>query len=146
MMSWGKGIAVFIVFFCFVVIAMVYVAMQQTNEMQDKNYYAKELLYQNVIDGKNNLAASPNQLVFRENADSFIVQFPSTLVTDISENSIYLLCPSDESKDYVAAFKLNDKQEHVILKKQLAKVYYTIKISWKNAGKPYYFERSQFIN
>ena len=51
-----------------------------------------------------------------------------------------------ESKDYVAAFKLNDKQEHVILKKQLAKVYYTIKISWKNAGKPYYFERSQFIN
>ena len=54
-MSWGYKILIVYILFIGMILGMVYVASRQTNEMQDDNYYAKELVYQSVIDGKNNL-------------------------------------------------------------------------------------------
>ena len=54
-MSWGYKILIVYILFIGMILGMVYVASRQTNEMQDDNYYAKELVYQSVIDGKNGI-------------------------------------------------------------------------------------------
>jgi hypothetical protein len=62
-MSWGYKILIVYILFIGMILGMVYVASRQTNEMQDDNYYAKELVYQSVIDGKNNLNALTEKLL-----------------------------------------------------------------------------------
>jgi uncharacterized membrane protein len=69
-MSWGYKILIVYILFIGMILGMVYVASRQTNEMQDDNYYAKELVYQSVIDGKNNLNALTEKLVVENTSDA----------------------------------------------------------------------------
>ena len=45
-MNWGHKILIVYATFIIAMLGMVYVASKQTNEMQDENYYVKELKYQ----------------------------------------------------------------------------------------------------
>ena len=62
-MSWGYKILITYIVFIGMILTMVFIASKQTNEMQDKNYYAKELVYQSVIEGKKNLQQLPENVV-----------------------------------------------------------------------------------
>jgi hypothetical protein len=74
-MSWGYKILIVYILFIGMILGMVYVASRQTNEMQDDNYYAKELVYQSVIDGKNNLNALTEKLVVENTSDAVQIKF-----------------------------------------------------------------------
>ena len=54
-MSWGKGLSIVIIGFIVIMLGMVYISFQQTNEMIEDNYYDRELKYQEVINAKNRL-------------------------------------------------------------------------------------------
>lgn len=145
-MSWGYKITIVYAVFITMILGMVYVASRQTNEMQDKNYYARELVYQEIIDGKNNLNASSEKVSISEDAGTVVIHFPVQLCNQLSDGSIYFLCPSDEKKDWKEAIRLNDKAEHRIAKAHLPNSFYTVKISWKNHGTPYYLEQNYKVN
>ena len=82
-MSWGYKILIVYILFIGMILGMVYVASRQTNEMQDDNYYAKELVYQSVIDGKNNLNALPEKLVVENTSDAVQIKLPASTATNV---------------------------------------------------------------
>lgn len=140
-MNWGYKILVAYVIFIAMMLGMVYVASKQTNEMQDKNYYAKELAYQSVIDGKNNLNALTDKLTITNTNEAIVIRIPEVAATDISNGTIYFLRPSGEKGDVHEILKPDSRGEQSISKSKFEKGIYTVQISWKSNGKMYYNEQ-----
>ncbi len=141
-MSWSYKIILIYAVFITGILGMVYVASQQTNEMQEDNYYAKELLYQNVIDGKNNLNALGKPLTIKNISNHVSILIPIGATDNIQDGIIYFLKPSDQSKDLKIPMAIDDNGVQLIPNAKLATGLYTIKISWKSNGKAYFSEQN----
>ncbi len=144
-MSWGYKILIVYIVFITMMLGMVYVASRQTNEMQDKNYYAKELVYQSVIDGKNNLNALSEKLSISNTSEMVTIKLPGAAIANITEGSIYFLRPSDEKSDVRTKLIVDASGIQTIPAAKFKKGLYTVQISWKSNGKIYYNEQKYTI-
>lgn len=144
-MSWGYKIIIAYAIFIGGMLSMVYVASQQTNEMQDENYYAQELKYQEVIDGKNNLNVFPNKVSISQSEGNLMLKVPAETIANIENGTIYFLRPSDQTKDLHLTLKVNEKGEQLIALNALTNGLYTVKISWKSNGKVYFYEQNYSV-
>ena len=144
-MSWGYKILIVYIVFITMMLGMVYVASRQTNEMQDKNYYAKELVYQSVIDGKNNLNALSEKLSISNTSEMVTIKLPGAAIANITEGSVYFLRPSDEKSDVRTKLIVDANGIQTIPSAKFKKGLYTVQISWKSNGKIYYNEQKYTI-
>jgi hypothetical protein len=144
-MSWGYKILIVYIVFITMMLGMVYVASRQTNEMQDKNYYAKELVYQSVIDGKNNLNALSEKLSISNTSEMVTIKLPGAAIANITEGSVYFLRPSDEKSDVRTKLIVDASGIQTIPAAKFKKGLYTVQISWKSNGKIYYNEQKYTI-
>lgn len=144
-MSWGYKILIVYIVFITMMLGMVYVASRQTNEMQDKNYYAKELVYQSVIDGKNNLNALSEKLSISNTSEMVTIKLPGDAIANITEGSVYFLRPSDEKSDVRTKLIVDANGIQTIPSAKFKKGLYTVQISWKSNGKIYYNEQKYTI-
>ncbi len=144
-MSWGYKILIVYIVFITMMLGMVYVASRQTNEMQDKNYYAKELVYQSVIDGKNNLNALSEKLSISNTSEMVTIKLPGDAIANITEGSVYFLCPSDEKSDVRTKLIVDANGIQTIPAAKFKKGLYTVQISWKSNGKIYYNEQKYTV-
>jgi nitrogen fixation protein FixH len=141
-MSWSYKIILLYVVFITGMLIMVYVASRQTNEMQEDNYYAKELKYQEVIDGKNNLNAIAEKLSITNSNNELILKIPAVTISNIKNGTVFFLRPSDQSKDIHLPLEVNEKGEQHIPLNNFVSGLYTVKISWKNNGTVYFSEQN----
>jgi hypothetical protein len=141
-MNWGYKIMFVYIAFVLVMLGMVYVASQQTNDMQDENYYVKELNYQDVISGKNNLNAIPDKVSILDSADVIRLKIPASVVAVPASGTIRFLKPSDKKKDYSIALNTTADGVQFIYKTALATGLYTVQLNWKHMDQLYYHEQS----
>ena len=141
-MNWGYRIMLVYIAVVVAMLGRVYISSRQTNEMQDKNYYVKELAYQQVIDGKNNLNQLQGQLSVSDSAGMVKIRIPVAAAQNITEGKIYFLRPSDEKKDLRLALQPDANGLQLISGTLLTKGLYTVQLSWKSNNKPYYSEQS----
>lgn len=99
------------------------------------------MVYQTVIDGRNNLKNEGNYIL-RDSSNDILLQIPISTIRNISDGSIYFLCPSDKKNDAVMPFTPDVNGLQRISKSKLKNTLYTVRISWKSDGKPYYIEQS----
>lgn len=144
-MSWGYKIMAVVIIFIIAMCSMVYVAMQQKNEMFDDKYYVKELKHQDLINAEKNLNALSENLRIIDSNNLIIVSIPSTARQAISEGTIAFLRPSDESKDTTLPLILDRNGMQLIGKNAFIKGMYKVRVNWKSNEKPYYTERSIFV-
>lgn len=140
-MSWGYKILIVYVGFITMIMGMVYIASKQTNEMQAVNYYAEELEYQTVIDGKNNLNKLSGKLSITNAENEIRLSIPDSAHKNITEGEVYFLKPSDESKDIKVPLVVDSSGIQVFPKSNFVKGLYTVKVSWKNDGIVYFAEQ-----
>lgn len=145
-MNWGYKILVVVIVFIVGMGTMVTIAMQQKNEMEDDQYYVKELKHQNLIDAEKNLNRLSEQLSLADTNNMLKLTLPHAAATNISNGTIDFLRPSDQKKDLSIAMSVNNNGEQFISKKQFVKGLYHVKMSWESQGTPFYTERSIFIN
>jgi hypothetical protein len=145
-MNWGYKILVVIIIFIAGMGTMVTIAMKQKNEMEDDQYYVKELKHQNLIDAEKNLNKLGEKLSILDTNNLLRLTIPHSTITNISNGKIDFLRPSDQTKDLTIAMSMDDQGEQFISKKNLVRGLYNIKVSWQSQGVAYYTERSIFIN
>ncbi len=145
-MNWGYKILVVVIIFIVGMGTMVTIAMKQKNEMEDDQYYVKELKHQSLIDAEKNLNKADEKLSILDTNNLLRLTIPRSTITDINNGKIDFLRPSDQTKDLTIAMSMNSKGEQFISKKNLVKGLYNVKVSWQSQGVPYYTERSIFIN
>lgn len=137
-MHWGKGILIAICIFVGGIITMVVVSFKYTNELMEDNYYEKELLYQNIIDGENNLLRLGEGVEFNNGAETFTIKLPLGAIGNISGGNIEFLRPSGKQFDRTVKLAVDAEGTQVFNKSDFEPGYYKARISWKNEETPYY--------
>ncbi|AHF17527.1 hypothetical protein NIASO_09275 [Niabella soli DSM 19437] len=125
---------------------MVYIAILQTNEMIDTNYYEKELAYQSIIDAKQRLHAIGSSVTIVETADSLRVLFPPALSGDINKGTISFLKLSDSKSDRNISLDHTKVAVHALPVKGMQKGWYKVRVQWVNKGLTYYQEESFLVH
>ena len=141
-MNWGYKITLVIAIFIIAMLSMVFVAFKQSNEMIDDNYYEKELKYQSLIDGSNNLNAVYKDSLLTQDENNLIFTIPATLCTSFKKGKIEFIKNDDMSKDKTIALSPDATGKYILDKKQLSKGSYKARIQWINNETSYYKEQT----
>jgi hypothetical protein len=139
-MNWGYRIL--IVYLVFVA-GILFLVIRTSNEKTDlvtKDYYAKELRYQQQIDETGRTAALSAPVMYEVKGHELFIRFPKDFAGKKLSGDVLLYCPSDENKDIRQDFSVQDTTVIVSLPVS-GKGLYELHISWESEGTKYYFEK-----
>lgn len=144
-MSWGYKILFLYLSFVIAMVAMVVVACRQNIEMQESDYYQKELAYQHTIDAKNNLnrlSAVPGWISAPGRVG---LQLPPHSYENIDSGEIRFLRPSDQLLD--RRFPLVPDSSGIIYfpRSEFRSGLYQYQLYWKNNDIPYFYENTAML-
>lgn len=141
-MNWGYRILIVLLAFLGGVFFMVSVAMKQSNEMMDEQYYKKELVHQQVIDASKNLSRLNEQVHISDSAGFLNIQLPATALPD--SGVVSFVRPSDQRMDR-AMVLTPGRAGFSCSKTELHSGLYLVRVGWKSGEAPYYFEQKYFV-
>jgi hypothetical protein len=137
-LDWGYKLTISLIVFAGIMATMVTIAMRQNIDLVDKEYYKKELAYQEQIDKISN-AVDKNalQITFDEDAPYIKLQFREV----VNDGKIHLFRPSDASEDKIFAIGTDGNGLQKIPFDQLSSGLWRIKIDWSKDGEAFYHEQ-----
>lgn len=139
-MNWGYKILIVIVLFLAGMGFMLSVAMKQKNEMVDDNYYVKELHHQEQIDASKNLNSLSDKLLVNITTNHIQIQIPAAARNADVQGSVVFLRSSDQRLDKNYPLILDDNGMQKFESSSFVRGQYTLRVSWKNGDKSYYYE------
>ncbi len=145
-MNWGYKIIIVFIVFAAGILTLVTKSMRTKIDMVTKDYYAEELKYQQVIDGKKNAGALSAPVLIAQQAEGIAVTFPQELHGTNITGKIKFYRPSDAGMDVEMPLHLSSEGMLVINRQLFHKGNYLVKVQWENGGKPFYQEESLHIN
>jgi hypothetical protein len=119
---------------------MVYKTTQKKSEMVTENYYQKELVYEDVIQGKRNvdsLTIKPSVTLVNNNVK---IEFPKVFMSKAVIGEIYFYRADNVKKDRTFPINLDTTNIQQVETNQFFKGAYTTQISWKYDNKNYFYE------
>ncbi len=145
-MNWGNKLLLTFLAFGAMISYLVYRAVTTNFELVDKEYYKKELRYQQVIDASNRTIAlsSPTQLQQTDQTISLVL--PTEMKNKTIEGEVFFYCAYDSRKDRRIALNTGSEAIQVINKSMVEPGSYTVKISWTSGESNYYSEKSITIH
>lgn len=145
-MNWGyKLLATFIVFGTGMSF-LVYRSMKTNYELVDKDYYNRELAYQQVIDNSNRARQLKEDIQVTRGENAVEIKFPGVSAGQTVKGAIHFYCAFDESNDRHFTISPDSAGVQVISRETLKPVTYTVKISWTVDGEGYYTEKYLTLN
>lgn len=139
---WGKGVVIFTSAFVLLILSMVIYVSFQNFDLVEKDYYSKEVAYQNQIEriqNANELIQKPT-FVFNGAEKMIVVKFPDSLSSLITGGRVHLFRPSDKRYDEITELKLDQSGLQMIPFNRVIKGLWKIKIDWRTDEKEYYLE------
>ena len=137
--NWGHGVALalglFIAFILFMVFGFTH--GQQNSELVSDDYYGDELLYQEVIDAKNNASQLSEIPKYQELATGMKLTFPNAIAPESKQVKFELFRTDDANLDVKKEVTLDANNELLIPIQVITKGSYTLKVKWTNNKKPY---------
>ena len=100
-MSWGTGIVILIGGFLLLTIVLVGFAFTQRVDLVDKNYYEKELGFQDHINRQKNSLGLHTPVAYTAKGAELRIQFPIAETGKISEGQVTFYKPSDSRSDMI---------------------------------------------
>lgn len=144
-MNWGYKILIVIIVFVVGMLSMVYISMQQTNDMLDENYYVREKQFQSLIDAQKALQKIQTQPLVVQNDNQVTVQLPDSSFDNISEASVDFLKPDNQKLDISYKLQPDVAGQYNIDKTSLTKGMYKVRVKWTNAGQLYYSDDNFYV-
>ncbi|MCF3108523.1 FixH family protein [Niabella sp. CC-SYL272] len=141
-MNWGIRVVIVLVLFLAGMTFMVGLAMRQTNETVDANYYDKELKYQQVIDGKQQLAALGQRVSVTDSAGSIWVRLPEPASGHLDSGYIDFLRLSSSAADRRISIRPGSGAVYSLPRTSFVKGWYHVSVTWTNNQVGYYFEEN----
>lgn len=140
-MNWGNKILIGFSTFVVGISCMVYVAMKQTNEMIDDNYYEKELKYQSKIDASKALTALDEKITIVDSADFIKIKFPRLAINSSPTGTIECIRTSEKKRDVNTVLKVDNDGIQLLPKANFIHGQYELRIDWVNAGVTYFHQQ-----
>ncbi len=133
--NWGTGIFLFLMLFLIACGVFIYFASQQDVNLVHKNYYEKGVDYSEQMKVESRSAQFRNLISVDEAAETFSIQFDSTLAARIDSGEVLFYYPAESSKDLLIPLVA----EHTtrVLKSGLLHGRYEVIITWFMEGEEY---------
>lgn len=143
-LNWGHSI--FFIYSAFVVaiLFMVYQSTQQTYDLVEKDYYAAELKYQEVIDAADRAKKLGGSLQIDQTNDSLFVRLPDAFKGVNVKGKVQLYFAADKQQDVLYHFET--MEGFAVLKKgEKKKGSYMLKLDLIKSGVAYYYEQKIYL-
>ena len=139
---WGKGIFILYSGFVLFILAIVFFSTMQDFQLVEKNYYQKELQYQNRIEQTQNHLNLEKKPVWVINQVEKVLtlKFPSEFMTEGVSGTALFFRPSDQSNDINVKLEPDASGLQIIPIDKLIKGKWILKINWASGDNTYYFE------
>lgn len=139
-MNWGYKIAIVFGGFVLLIIGMVTLCMRQKDiHLVEKQYYEKEIAYQDQIDIEHNTASLENPPVIGYQEESQVVKVDYPSGGNVQEGTILFFRPSDASKDFVVPIRAADGSQSIPVG-HLQKGLWKVKMEWTDTSRKFYLE------
>lgn len=140
-MKWSYGIVLAYVLFISFILSLVYKTFQNDVDLVADDYYAKELAFQDIIDGQKNYFGLNKSLILHQTLDSITVFFPHISSENITGN-VQFFRPSNKGWDQNYSI---ENQVLRLSKTDYKSGQYIMKATWNVAGIEYYHEQPLFV-
>lgn len=125
-MNWGKGLTIAMALFIGFIITLTSIMMSKSTDLEDEDYYAREVNYEQEIQASKN-AATLGKATVNLVDDAIQIAFPDDLA--LSEGKVVLSRPNNQKLDQ--EFYFEEGNSFVIPKSKLVAGKYNIEILYK---------------
>lgn len=143
-MNWGNKLVLVFVAFALFMGYMVYRAVSTKYDLVSKDYYKDELRYQERIDGVKN-AVALGDVTIRQDAADIQIQLPKEHKGYAVKGEVHFYCITDDSKDFKLPLQVDSTGTQVIMKKQIQKAPYQVKLNWQVGKETFYNEQKLIV-
>lgn len=139
--NWGTGITLVYIGFVVFMLGMVYLCTRQNVDLVTADYYAEELKFQQVIDGKNNEHLLDKATAVVMGTNEVTVTLPMDKIDE--GGTVLFYKPDNSTYDFTVA--LNGNTEITVPRERLMTGMYKVKATWQHEGKPYFNEQALYV-
>ena len=136
--NWGTGIALVYSLFALSMIALVVSSFAKKLDLDSKDYYAQELVFQNQIDKSNRARSLSIPLKWVVERETIRINYPQIFAGILITGKIYLFKPSDNNADVNFQIKADENLQQEISTSALPTGMYKIRIDWAAKGLTYF--------
>jgi hypothetical protein len=144
--NWGTGIFIFIALFLLVNAVVVFLSLQQRNDLVAEEYYPQGLEYQKQIDRFANANALSGEILINENADDLEIIYPIDMKGKNVKGQVVFFRPSDERADFNDSIRFDTSMIQRISVHKIMKGKYIAKFFWVMDGKEFAHESTVRLN
>jgi hypothetical protein len=137
--GWGTGIALLYGAFVVMIGVLVYSSMRQDFDLVSKDYYQKELVFQDIIDAGKNQAGLSRPVDIMHTGNLITFSFPPEFAGAEIKGDITFYAPVNAAWDRSYPITGNGNVFSVPVG-SMEQTLYKVKISWESGGKKYYQE------
>lgn len=138
-MSWGIRITLLYLGFVTIILIMVFTSYGHKTELESKDYYARELKFQDQINATENSNRLAEPITYKVMDRSVQIVLPKEILSGSLSGEIMFLRPSDSSKDKLIPLAV-DEQGVQTIDPGFVKGVYKMQLSVSSNGKSYYKE------
>lgn len=102
--NWGTGIAVFLGLFITAIGTLLYFSLQQRTDLVTSDYYAKELVYQEMINRQVRARELGGRARLEIVDQELWLRFPQVLQGQVASAQIEMYCQNDQRLDFKLSY------------------------------------------
>jgi hypothetical protein len=144
-LNWGAGILALIIVFFIIMATMAYIAFNQRVDLVTKNYYEKELQYQNDITKQQNEKDLKNKVQIEQLPGKLAISFPIAEVGKNITGEVRLYRASDSRDDKQFNLQVDSTGTFQIPLTKIKRGLWTIIVNWKANGVGYLTQKKFII-
>ena len=144
--NWGTGIFVFISLFLLANAFVIYLSLQQRNDLVAEEYYPQGLEYQKQIDRFANANALKSTILISSGSNELIISYPGELKGKDIKGQVIFFRPSDERADFRDSIRFDTAMIQRIPVHKKMKGKYIAKFFWVMDGREYAHESTVRLN
>lgn len=141
-MSWGTKIAMLYGGFVVLILALVFRASMENVDLESADYYAKEIAYQEQIDGENAVNATGLEPHVVVDATGILVEIPGELSAAPMTGSLEFFRPDNANFD--KNFEITSGSMHFDAKNFISG-HYRVNLQWNSRGQDYRHETTIYF-
>ena len=138
-MSWGIRITLLYLGFVAIILTLVITCFGHKSELESKDYYAKELKFQERIDATANCNRLTQPVTYRVMDRSVQIRLPEEILSGHPSGTVFFMRPSDSSKDKTIPLA-TDTEGLQMIDPGFVKGVYKMQISVRSGNKNYFKE------
>lgn len=146
-LNWGTGIALAFTVFAAGMMFLVWMCVQQPQDLVSADYYNKEIAFQQQIDNASNAHAlsSPVEFSYNEVDQTVVVSFPPEFNDQSISGTLHFFKPDNAALDFQIPVHPDSTLTQLVPVADLKKGLWHIKGDWQSGNKSYYREGSIVI-